>query len=232
MPHQPASLGEPAQVHGTGREAFTTRPVITGRRGVVTAGHYLAAQAGMEMLRAGGNAIDAGVAMGFCLAVLEPHLNGIAGESPILIHHARSGRTVAISGQGTAPAAATIDWFRARGISLIPGDGLTAATVPSQVANWITALAEFGTLPLEPVLAPALDLARDGFAMYHGLRRCIEANRQRFTEEWPATGALYLPEGRVPRWGDRFRNPRWAETMSGLVRAEREAAGRGRAAGL
>src|SRR5215472_7251553 len=104
MPSRPSggSIGEPTQLFGVGREGFTTRPVITGRRGVVTAGHYLAASAGMEMLRAGGNAIDAGVAMGFCLAVLEPQANGIGGESPTLIHHARSGRTVSINGQGTA----------------------------------------------------------------------------------------------------------------------------------
>lgn len=219
------SIGEPTQLFGTGRDTFTTRPIITGRRGVVTAGHYLAAQAGMEVLRDGGNAIDAGVAMGFCLAVLEPQNNGIAGESPTLTYHAKSGRTVAISGQGTAPAAATIDWFRGQGISLIPGDGLLAATVPSQVSNWILALSEFGTLPLERVLAPALELAREGFPVYHGLRRCILANERRYREEWPGSAEVYLPEGRVPEWGDLLRVPKWAEAFELLVRAEREASG-------
>lgn len=232
MQRAQVGIGEPTQLFGTGREGFTTRPVIAGRKGVVTAGHYLAAAAGMEILRAGGNAIDAGVAMGFCLAVLEPQLNGIAGESPTLIYHARTKRVVAINGQGTAPAAATIEWFRGQGINLIPGDGLLAATVPSQVDNWITALAEFGTLPLEPVLRPALELARDGFPTYHGLRRCILANERRYGEEWPGSAGLYLPEGRVPEWGDCLRNPAWADTFDGLVRAEREASGRGRVAGL
>lgn len=225
MARETGSVGEPMQMFGVGREGFTTRPIITGRKGVVTAGHYLAATAGMEVLRDGGNAIDAGVAMGFCLAVLEPHITGIGGESPILIHHARTGRTVAINGQGTAPAAATIERFRSLGVSLIPGDGLLATTVPSQVANWITALAEFGTLSLERVLAPALELARDGFPLYHGLRRCIVANEVRYREEWPGSAELYLPEGRVPEWGDWMRNPRWAETFEGVVRAEREASG-------
>jgi gamma-glutamyltranspeptidase/glutathione hydrolase len=226
------SIGEPLQELGTGRDGFTTRPIIAGRRGVVTAGHYLAAGAGMRTLQAGGNAIDAGVTMGFCLAVLEPHLNGIAGESPMLIHHAASGKTVAINGQGTAPAAATLDWFNRAGIRLIPGDGLLGATVPSQVDNWITALAGFGTLPLEAVLAPAIELARDGFPMYFGLRRCILANQQRYREEWPGSAALYLPNDQVPEWGDRFVNPDWAATFEQLVRAEKEAAGRGRSAGL
>jgi gamma-glutamyltranspeptidase/glutathione hydrolase len=232
MRRDSTGIGEPSQVFGTGREGFTTRPVITGRRGVVTAGHYLAAAAGMEILRAGGNAIDAGVAMGFCLAVLEPQSNGIGGESPMLIHHARTGRTVSINGQGTAPAAATLERFQKLGISLIPGDGLLAATVPSQVSNWIAALAEFGTMSLGEVLAPALDLARSGFAMTHGLRRCIVANQQRYREEWPGSATLYLPGGEAPQWGDRFCNPQWADTFDGLVRAEREAAGKERAAGL
>jgi gamma-glutamyltranspeptidase / glutathione hydrolase len=232
MQRDGGAIGEPSGLFGTGTEVFTTRPVIAGRKGVVTAGHYLAAQAGMEVLRSGGNAVDAGVAAGFCLAVLEPQSNGIGGESPILIHHARSGRTVAVNGQGTAPRAATLEWFRERGISLIPGDGLLAATVPSQVDNWITALAEFGTLPLAAVLAPALELAREGFPVYHGLRRCVAASERRFREEWPGSAAVYLPDGRVPQWGDRLRNPEWAATFESLVRAEQEASGRGRAAGL
>lgn len=227
-----ASIGEPTQLFGTGKDTFTTRPVIAGRKGVVTAGHYLAAGVGMDVLRDGGNAIDAGVAMGFCLAVLEPQNNGIAGESPMLIHHAKSGRTVAISGQGTAPAAATIDWFKSQGIPLVPGDGLLGATVPSQVSNWILALAEFGTLPLERVLSSAIELARDGFPMYYGLRRCIVANEKRYRAEWPGSAALCLPHDRIPEWGDNFRNPHWAESMGMLVRAEQDARGRGRAAGL
>lgn len=225
MARQIGSVGEPAQLFGTGREGFTTRPVITGRKGVVTAGHFHAAAAGMAVLHDGGNAIDAGVAMGLCLAVIEPHITGIGGEVPILIHHARSGRTVAVSGQGTAPAAATIDWFRSHGIGLIPGDGLLAATVPSQLDTWITALAEFGTMSLERVLAPAVELAREGFPAYHNLRRCIVANEQRYREEWPGSAEIYLPGGRIPEWGDWLHNPRWADAFTGLVRAEREASG-------
>ncbi len=232
MSRSDTAIGEPMQILGASRAGFATRPVIAGRRGVVTAGHYLAATAGMQTLRAGGNAFDAAVCMGFCLAVLEPHLNGIAGESPMLLHHASSGRTLAVSGQGTAPAAATIEWFREQGISLIPGDGLLPATVPSQVDNWLTVLAGFGTLPLEAVLRPAVELARDGFPMYHGLRRCIVANEQRYRDEWPGSAAVYLPNGRIPEWGDCFRNPEWADTFELLIQAERDAAGRGRAAGL
>src|SRR5438552_11089639 len=192
--------------------SFTTRPVIYGRKGIVTAGHYLAAHAGMRMIEAGGNAIDAGVAAGFALNVLEPHNCGIAGEAPLLIHHARSGRLVSLSGQGTAPAAMTIDWFRAQGIRLIPGDGLLAATVPAAADVWITALEQFGTLPLATVLAPALELAEEGFAVNGTLSQSIANSKRRFREEWPGSADIYLPEGHVPRPGDRLRQSDWART--------------------
>ena len=227
------ALGEPLARFGASSGAsFTTRPVIAARRGVVSAGHYLATEAGMHILRQGGNAIDAGVAMGFCLAVLEPHLNGICGESPILVHHASSGKTVAINGQGVSPQAATIDWFRQQNIQLIPGDGLLACTVPSQVSNWITTLSEFGTKTLREVLTPAIDLARDGFPMYHGLRAGLVNLRDRFIAEWPGSAELYLTEGKPPQWGDLQRNPNWATNLQTLIDVEREHAHLGRTEAL
>lgn len=211
---------------------FTTRPVFFARRGVVTAGHYLAAMAGWRMLAAGGNAIDAGVAAGFALALLEPHNNGLGGEAPILVYEAKRRQVHAISGQGTAPAAATIAWFQERGLRLIPGDGLLPATVPGAVDAWITALARFGTLSLEAVLSPAIELAEEGFAVTRGISGCIAAHERRFREEWPGSAAAYLPEDRPPRWGERFRLPEWAATLRRLVEAEREQAHRGRVTAL
>src|SRR5579859_7581681 len=115
---------------------FATRPVLQGTLGMVAAGHYLAAAIGLRLLEAGGNAIDAGVATGFALSLLKPQSVGIGGEVPILIHLAQQGRSLVINGQGWAPRAATIDWFRARGIRLIPSDGFLPATVPAQFAAW------------------------------------------------------------------------------------------------
>src|SRR6185295_18632608 len=106
---------------------FATRPVLQGRLGMVAAGHYLAAAIGLSLLEKGGNAVDAGVAAGFALAVLKPQSVGIGGEVPILIHLAQQGWSVAINGQGWAPRAATIEWFRSHGIALIPSDGFLPA---------------------------------------------------------------------------------------------------------
>jgi gamma-glutamyltranspeptidase/glutathione hydrolase len=203
-----------------------------GTHGVVAAGHYLAAQAGLRMLQAGGNAIDAGVAAGFALAVLKPQDNGIAGESPILIYAAECGRPFAINGNGTAPREATIERFRELGIDLIPGDGFLPAVVPAMVDAYITALAMFGTMPLAEVIAPALELARHGFPVYPDLHAAIGSNLPRWQERYPSTLAVFAPNGKAPAVGELLIQADWANAFELLVEAERKAAGQGRTAAL
>ena len=127
---------------------FTTRPEIQGTFGAVTSTHWLASAAGMAVLEKGGNAFDAAVAAGFVLQVVEPHLNGPAGEVPILIYNARGDRVRVICGQGTAPEAATMQAYRDQGLSLIPGTGLLAAVVPGAFDAWLTMLRDHGTKEL------------------------------------------------------------------------------------
>ncbi len=211
---------------------FTTRPVILGTHGVVAAGHYLAAQAGLEMLQAGGNAVDAGVATGFALAVLLPHQNGIAGEAPTLIYSADRGRAYAVNGHGVAPREATIERFRQMGIELIPGDGFLPAGVPAAVDAYITALAVFGTMPLQEVIAPALELAGEGFPMFPELHGAIAGNLPRWQKHYPSSVEVFAPGGKAPEIGQVFAQPDWADALSLLVEAERKAARKGRVAGL
>jgi len=202
-----------------------------GTRGVVAAGHYLATAAGMRMLHQGGNAIDAGVAAGLCLAVLEPHYNGIGGEVPILIYSAERRKAFAISGQGTAPRRATIEWFREQGIDLIPGDGFLPATVPAAFDAWITALREFGTMSLAEVLTPAIELAEDGFPIFAALRDTLLAHAKKFRTQWPTSAEAFL-NGGIPKVGQVYRQPQWASTFRKVLQAEKDAAHRGREAGL
>jgi gamma-glutamyltranspeptidase/glutathione hydrolase len=200
--------------------AFTTRPVIMGTHAVITTGHYLATFAGLRVLQEGGNAIDAGVTAGFCLAVLEPQLNGIGGEVPILVYSAKRGRVHAISGQGTAPRRATIEWFRGQGIDLIPGDGFLPATVPAAFDAWVTALREFGTMPLSRVLIPAIELAESGFPMYAKLKDTLLAQQKEFTEQWPTSAAAFLCAG-VPEIGEIYRQPQWSATFRKVLEVEK-----------
>jgi gamma-glutamyltranspeptidase/glutathione hydrolase len=166
--------------------------------------------------------------MGFALQVLEPHMNGPAGEVPILIYVAAEDRVYTVSGQGPAPGAATIERFTRLGVDLIPGDGLLPATVPAAFDAWCLLLERFGTRTLEEVLSPARDLAERGFPMYPFLRNVLRFLEPRFREEWPSSAAIYLPVRDV---GEAQRNATLAGTLDGLIRAERSAGG-GREAGI
>jgi gamma-glutamyltranspeptidase/glutathione hydrolase len=200
--------------------AAPRRPVFMGTHGVVVAGHYLAAMAGNRMFERGGNAIDAGVAAAFALALLEPGHFSIGGEAPILLRQGGSGRVVAISGQGQAPLAATVNHFRQMGLALIPGDGLLAATVPAVVGTLATALAHFGTLSLNEALAPAIDLAAGGFAMYPHLRQLLADSADRMRREWPTSAAVFLPSGALPAVGRLLKQPELAAILQTLADAE------------
>lgn len=194
--------------------------MVMGTRGVVTSGHYLATGIGLDILKRGGNAMDAAAAVGFALTVLKPHQNGIGGEVPILVWAANEGKVWAISGHGVAPRAATIDYYRRLGLEVIPGDGFLPALVPPAPATWILLLERFGTMRLADVLAPAIQLAAEGFPMYDSLHGSIAASADRFRKEWPSSAQKFLPDGEPPPIGTVWRQPDWAETFQKLLEAE------------
>ena len=197
------------------------RPQIMATRGVVSSGHYLATEIGLDILKRGGNAADAAAATGFALAVTKPHQNGIAGEVPILIYSTRQQRVFAISGHGIAPRAATLAYFDNLGLSLIPGDGFLPAVVPSAFATWILLLERFGTMQLADVLDPAIDLAIRGFPMYQSLHNNIAEFSERFSTEWPSSAKKFLVSGSPPPLGTVWKQPDWAETFARLAETDR-----------
>src|SRR4249920_1287120 len=127
---------------------FTTRPELAGTFGMVASTHWLASAAGIAVLEHGGNAFDAAVAAGLVLQVVEPHMNGPAGEVPVIGFDAGRGETFVLDGQGPAPAAATPQAFAGLGLHLVPGTGLLAACVPAAFGTWMLLLARHGSLPL------------------------------------------------------------------------------------
>ena len=205
----------------------TTRPVVSGTQGVVSAGHPLVSMAGMRMLLSGGNAFDAAVASGFAAAVVEPTASyTLCGECVALVHDARRGEMLAVSGQGTAPALATLGFFRERGLDRIPtGPGPEAHlsfTVPGAVDAYLTVLETFGTKSVSEVLAPALHYAEHGFPMYEYMHRllAIPETRSQFALYPPGGTAVFYPGGRVPRVGELFVQPALAGTLRRLVEAD------------
>ncbi len=211
---------------------FITRPVVTGRKGVVTSGHYLATAAGFRIMENGGNAIDAAAAMCIAVDLMEPQSCGIGGEVPTLVYPASEGKVYAVSGLGWSPKAFTIDWCRENNIDLIPGDGYLPITVPAVVGTWAEAVARWGTKSFSEILAPTIDLAENGFALYEGLWGSLKGGYTKYTELYPSTGEVYLPDGKVPEIGDLVRNPDYAEMLRIMCRAEEAAKGKGRVAGI
>jgi gamma-glutamyltranspeptidase/glutathione hydrolase len=203
---------------------FTTRPELLGTFGMVSTTHWLASQAGMKMLEAGGTAADAAVAAGFVLNVVEPHLCGPLGEVPALYLPAGSDTPMVLCGQGVAPAGATVAHYRSEGIDVIPGSGLLSATNPSAFDAWMLMLRDHGRLSLAEVLAPAIHYAEHGHPMLAGVASAIAGLQDVFRQEWPTSAPVWLPGDRAPEAGKLFRNPDCAAMWKRLVE-EGEAAG-------
>src|SRR5262245_43303140 len=199
-------------------------------RGMVASEHYLSAEAGLRLLHGGGNAFDAAIAATLAEGVLNPHMHTFGGELSALGYVAADRTAFAVNGDTVAPRAATIDWFEAHSIDLIPGSGVLAAGPPAAPHALLTTLSRFGTRSFAEVVAPALELAQDGFPLHPGLRGPAPANplgdfslagcAELFRTSWPSSAAIYFPEGRLPEVGERIRNPDLARTFRRLITAE------------
>jgi gamma-glutamyltranspeptidase/glutathione hydrolase len=208
--------------------SFTTRPELEGDFGMVASTHYLGSAAGMAVLEAGGNAIDAAVATGFTLQVVEPHLNGPLGDMSLLFAPG-GGRPVVLCGQGPAPAAATIEAYTALGLDQVPGSGPLAAAIPGSTVAWLTLLRDYGTMPLDSVLGYAIHYAERGFPVLPSITNTVAAVADLLRDEWTTSAAHYLAAGRPPQPGERLTNPAQAATYRRLADA---AAGKPRGAGI
>ena len=207
--------------------ASTLYPRVFGRRGAVASEHTLSALAGIQILQAGGNAIDAAMAATLVEGVVNPQMHTIGGECPILVHQAGTGHVVCINGNMMAPGAATPEAFRRRGLTAIPPEGVLAAGVPGAFGAVIEALLRFGTLPFAEIVAPALSLARGGFPLHAGLLRQqffgVAALADKFRTQWPGSAAVYLHDGAVPEEGTAILNPALADMFQYLSDASRTA---------
>jgi len=204
----------------------TTRPPVLSRKYVVTSGHYLASMAGARVLEMGGNVVDAGVATGLCLNVVQPDLTNIGGVAPIILRTAQSRVVVTISGLGWWPKAATIEELTKRRADL--SGGILTTVMPAAIGAWLRALAEYGTMPLGAVAAPAIELAEEGFPVNRFLAANLASAAARLAQ-WPASREVYLSRGRTPHPGELLVQRAVGSTLRLLVEAER---GHSRVAGL
>ncbi|HDS74677.1 MAG TPA: gamma-glutamyltransferase, partial [Firmicutes bacterium] len=179
------SISRPYPVH---------RGAVMATNGMVASAHPLATATGVDVLRRGGNFIDAALATAAVLNVVEPYNSNLGGDVFLIAYDAKRNETVALNGSGVAPASATIDRFR----SGIPTDGLAAASVPGQVHGWLTAHKRWGTWELSELFAPAIRYAEDGFPANMQLVRAIAGVQHRIAQ-FPSSQRVF---GTVPNPGD------------------------------
>lgn len=177
---------------------FTTRPEIRGTFGVATSTHWIASAVGMSILERGGNAFDAAVATAITLQIVEPHLNGPAGDMPAIFQKAGEDVQV-VCAQAPAPAGATLEHYRAQGLELIPGSGLLATVIPGAFDGWMLMLRDHGTMSLRDVMDPAIGYARDGHPILPRVANTIAGLADYFAEHWPTSADVWTPGGKAPR---------------------------------
>jgi gamma-glutamyltranspeptidase / glutathione hydrolase len=211
-----AAAASAAAAHGPGRAA-------------VASAHPLATAAGLEVPAAGGNAFDAAVAISAALAVVEPSGSGLSGGGIYLLHVARDGKDIAIDARERAPAAATRDMFLDQGGKPVPGlsvGSALAAGVPGEVAGMAWLVKHYGRLPVDRSLAPAIRLARAGFALTPRLQQGIQSHQQQWAVV-PDIARNFLPDGKLPAPGTIIRQPELADTLELLAQRGLEAFYRG-----
>jgi len=192
------------------------RPDVMGTQGAVTSDHVLASMTGADVLRRGGNAVDAAIAMAGVLAVVRPHMNGVGGDNFLLIREARTGKVYALNGSGRAGSRATPQHFASLGHTRVPGSGVLSVSVPGAVQGWEAALRRFGTTTLKQALQPAIRYASEGFAVSTRLSLDI-AGEVRKVRQDSALARTYLVDGEAPRPGTVLVQRELAATLRAIA---------------
>jgi gamma-glutamyltranspeptidase / glutathione hydrolase len=209
-------------VEFSGQDRSYGRSVVMTERGIVATSHYLASQAGAQVLAQGGSAMDAAIAANAVLGVTEPMMNGIGGDLFLIYWDAKSGKLYGLNSSGWAPRRLTPDFLAKQSITAMPRDGIHSVTVPGAVEGWSQAHKRFGRLPWKDLFAPAIYHAEHGFAVteiVHGYWDMDEAKMQKTAE----ARRVFLPGGGVPELGSKFTNPDVAKALRLIAEQGRDA---------
>jgi len=205
----------------------TMRPVVRGTHYAVASMKPEATLVAERILREGGNAFDAIVAGQAVLGIADAALNGIGSDAVALIYEGKTSKVWSLNAEGTAPRLATIEWYKQNHGGTLPvDDSLLAGTVPGMVDAWYILLDRWGTMSFAQVLAPAIEMAENGFPLSDRLASAIRSSKK--LRKYPTSVALYLPGGEAPQAGQVFRNRDLARTLRRMVEAEKETAAKGR----
>ena len=200
------------------------RPTIVGTHYAAATGHYLGTAAAMRILDGGGNAIDAGVCAAMALAILQPDMVSFAGVAPTLIYLKKEDRVISLAGLGYWPAKTDLERLRREGNGQHVPEGLLRTVMPAAPATHIRALRSYGTISFEQAATAAMEIARDGFAVYPLLASNIEWTAEKFAR-WPDNAEVFLPSGKAPKVGDVLKQENLAKTIFKMIEVERATRG-------
>jgi len=208
-----------------------SREPVYAKNGMVGTSQPLAAQAGLDILKKGGNAIDAAIATAACLTVVEPTSNGIGGDAFALVW--TKGELHGLNGSGKAPESISLDALKAKGHETMPTLGWMPVTVPGAPGAWAELSERFGELPFEEVLAPAIQYAEEGFPLSPVLAKYWQKGFDKYSkakEKQPELSEwfeVFAPEGRAPKLGEIWKSPRHADTLREIADTKAESFYRG-----
>jgi len=199
-----------------------SRSVVRAQHGMVATSQPLASQVGLEVLKRGGNAVDASIAMAAMLNVTEPMMTGIGGDAFMLVYWSKTKELKGLNASGRAPRALSLDYFAKKKLTQMPQFGMESITVPGAFDGWVTLLDKYGTMKLADLLAPAIEYAESGIPVMEKAAEDWDAEVEKLKKN-PAASANYLIDGRAPHTGEIFREPNLARTFRALARGGRDA---------
>lgn len=203
-------------------KTFATRTEVMAQHGMACTSQPLATQAAIDILKQGGNAIDAAIAANAVLGVVEPHVNGIGGDIFAIIYDAKTKKLYGLNGSGRSPYSLTLDEFKKRGLKFIPAKGPLPVSVPGCVDGWFTMHKRFGKVPMEKILSAAIGYARNGFPVADEASLSFAGIKSAYSE-FPNVLDVYNPGGKAPKRGEIFKNPQLANTLEKIARGGRDA---------
>jgi gamma-glutamyltranspeptidase / glutathione hydrolase len=198
------------------------RSIVRAEHGMVASSQPLASQIGLDVLKRGGNAVDAAIAMAAVLNVTEPMMTGIGGDMFALVYWSKTGEMKGLNASGRAPRALNLDYFTKKGIKTMPDSGMEPITVPGAFDGWVTLLEKYGTVKLSELLMPAIEYAENGFPVMEKAA-ADWADAVAKLKRTPASSSNYLVDGRAPRAGEIFRQKNLGRTFRTLARGGRDA---------
>jgi len=209
------AASDPGYDRVTGR-AHASRSEVIAPHAMAATSQPLATQVALDILKAGGSAVDAAIAANATLGLMEPTGNGIGGDLFAIVWDAEKKELVGLNASGRAPKAMTLEYFQKNGIEEIPPFGPLPVSVPGAVDGWFQLHGRYGRLDMKEILAPAIAYAREGFPVSEVIAHYFQSNKARISH-FPGFAETYMPNGDVPKKGEMFKNPRLANTLEAIA---------------